>query len=65
MKQYKVLRNFSESNIGDIIWLNDRRAKSELRNGNIELKEEKRGYKTKEEKVTKVTKRTTNKNVKK
>ena len=61
MKQYRVLRNFSESNIGDIIWLNDRRAKSELRNGNVELKEEKKAYKTKEEKVTKVTK----KNVKK
>jgi len=63
MKQYKVLRNFSESNIGDIIWLNDRRAKSELRNGNIiEVKEEKKAYKTKEEKTAK---RVTKKNVKK
>jgi len=63
MKQYKVVKNFNESHTGDVIWLNDRRAVSELRNGNIiEVKEEKKAYKTKEEKTAK---RVTKKNVKK
>lgn len=57
MKQYRVVKNFNESHAGDVIWLNDRRAVSELRNGNIvELKEEKKPYVTKEEKKISKTK---------
>jgi hypothetical protein len=34
---YRVINDFNGHKIGDIIELNDRRAKSELRNGNIEM----------------------------
>jgi len=52
MKQYKVVKGFNDSREGDLVWLNDRRAKSELRNGNVsELKVEKVEIKTKEEKI--------------
>lgn len=60
MKQYKVIKGFNDSKKNDFIWLNERRAKSELRNGNVaeivEQKDEKIEVKTKEEKSTIKTK---------
>lgn len=51
---YKVVREFNGYRPGTVIELNERRAKSETRNGNVtEYKEEKVTYQTKEEKVTK------------
>jgi len=48
---YKVIRQFNNYRPGAVIDLNDRRAKSELRNGNVvEYKEEKIIYETKQEK---------------
>lgn len=32
---YKVIHKFGGSEVGDVIELNDRRARSELRNGNV------------------------------
>lgn len=32
---YKVVKEFNGHNVGDVIDLNDRRAKSELSNGNV------------------------------
>ena len=34
---YKVLHKFDDSEVGDIVDLNDRRAKSELRSKNVEV----------------------------
>jgi hypothetical protein len=66
MRQFKVVKNFSESRPGDLVFLNDRRAKSELANGNvIEIKEEKPKIKTKEEKIVKATKKPRAKTAKK
>lgn len=52
--KYKVIKKFSDANIGDIVDLNERRAKSELANGNV--KEYKQERKTKELKRKKQTK---------
>lgn len=32
---FKVVKQFNDYRVGDVIELNDRRAKSELRNGNV------------------------------
>jgi hypothetical protein len=34
---YKVIKQFNGHKIGEVIELNERRAKSELRNGNVEV----------------------------
>lgn len=48
---YKVVKQFNDYQPGTVIELNERRAKSEIGNGNVvEYKEEKLKYKTKEEK---------------
>ena len=60
MKQYKVVKNFNDNFKGDLVWLNERRAKSELRNGNVielEIKQDMGVYRTKEEKIVKATKK--------
>lgn len=55
---YRVIKEFNGHKVGDVIELNDRRAKSELNNGNVELttmpnkKKEKRTIKNKIEKRT-------------
>jgi hypothetical protein len=54
---YKVIKEFNGHKVGDIIELNDRRAKSEIRNENVELndatvKKEKETIKNKIEKRT-------------
>ena len=53
---YKVINEFNSHKLGDEIELNDRRAKSELRNGNVEKvmkrPEKKRDIETKIEKRT-------------
>jgi len=53
---YKVINEFNGHKLGDEIELNDRRAKSELRNGNVEKvmerPEKKRDIETKIEKRT-------------
>lgn len=52
---YKVIKPFNDFAPGVVIELNERRAKSEIGNGNVvEYKEEKAVYKTKEEKKGKV-----------
>lgn len=55
--KYKVVKKFSDAAVGDVIELNDRRAKSEIRNGNVvEYKQEKVAYKNKAYKGKKKTK---------
>ena len=50
---YKVVKSFNGLKIGQVIELNDRRAKSELRNGNVvRYKAEKTVIKNKAEKKT-------------
>jgi len=34
---YKVINKFDDSEVGDVVELNDRRAKSELRSKNVEV----------------------------
>ena len=55
--RYKVIKDHEGYRVGSIIELNDRRAQSEMRRGNIVLcKEDKRVFKTKEAKLDNETK---------
>jgi hypothetical protein len=60
--KYKVVKEFDGHSVGDIVELNDRRAKSELRNGNV--MEAKQPPKKKMEKITYQNKAVTKRKIK-
>jgi hypothetical protein len=63
--KYKVIKEYNGLKVGDIVELNERRAKSEVRHGNvIEAKAAKKTAKQKMEKITYKNKAITKRKIK-